>query len=973
MKKNIKFMLVALLALFGYSNASAQFSVGGNINKGYYTYQIDAINNTAKTATATLTGWTADPTQTDGSLTLPGTFQWEEGVNTYTVTVSAIANRVAAQPQSAVTNVSNATSVVIPKEIVTIGTGAFWGCSSLTSITFEAGSKVETIGSNAFATTKITEFDFSPCTSLQGLETEVFVQPGLNNTYITKVTLPTGPLFKHIGQAFQNLTNLSEIKNLDQSYVQEIVAQAFKGCGKLETLSLPGKNLQYIDKAALELSSVKNLSIDVSKLISLGGGTVAVTAPYGWTAGPATTNLYNKGAINQTPLESLTLTGTLTGKICAYAFGYCDKLDTVLDLTGVTFGSTAQIEGNAFSTCYNPAAPAKGIRGVKVGNITDNQSGNYTFAGNAFANCTLLESVEIGNITTAKAVGATAFGNQLKSVKIGTVKADDAAFEADAFVWKKVSGASLELAQGEGEYLNANNITQSIIPAGVFDMSAITALATGEVYPVIKIGEIRSLGGVFEDGAVTVVAASEISELTFTGAIAANGLNAKLIDVATYGGIKKITFKGAIGAAGIAAASFANLSGANGLTLDFEGLLAEGAVAAGAFELTETATKSYVVNYKYNNIPDYTVNPFDINAFNSTAAKATARFIVMNVTDKNLKTNFADEVKGIAGTGTTPADMKYEVFIVKAIVTADDATTFLVYQNGTSNVAWGRYDLGSFAIEQGPDPLNPYAVTNGMIIPRYQTVTFGEGESATEARVKLTLYGVYGDENENGGVTGDGESLVYMVPLQVFNGNYEIQKTNAKTIIIKAEAISGSFAEKDINIAYTDPDAAPTNNSVWATLPDFGTARAFGKNQTSDVITTQILWDGTNQAQYDVWGDADPDNIDHTQAYAPYAIYSISNPANYKGIDVVKLMVSATSGKIGLNWYYMFMRHFGDTSAAARVVWLTEGDATAIFGAKTAAKAAAEDGVMYNLQGARISAPQKGQLYIMNGKKYIAR
>ena len=970
MKKNFKFMLVALLAMFGFSNASAQFSVGGNINKGYYSYNVNAINNTAKTATVTLTGWTADPTQADGSLTLPGTFQWEEGINTYTVSVTAIADRNELLPQSAVTNVSNATSVVIPKEIVTIGIGAFYGCSALTSITFEEGSKVETIGSNAFATTKITDFDFSPCTSLQGLETEVFVQPSLNNTYITKVTLPTGPLFKHIGKAFQNLTNLAEIENLDQSYVQEIVAEAFKGCGKLETLSLPGKNLQYIDMAALELSSVKNLSIDVSKLIKLGGCTVDPDT-YVASDASATTNLYNKNAINVTPLQSLTLTGTLTGKICAYAFGYCDKIDAVLDLTGVTFGSTAQVEANAFTTCYNPAGSKKGIRGVKVGDITDNQSGDYTFAAGAFAGCTLLESVEIGNITTAKAIGAAAFGDQLKSVKIGTVKADDAAFQAGAFVWKKVSGASLELAQGEGEYLNANNITKNIIPAGVFDMSAITGLAATDVWPVIKIGEIRSLGGVFEDGAVTVAAASEISELTFTGAIAANGLDAKLINVANYTGIKKITFKGAIGAAGIATDAFANLECTNGLTLDFEGLLAEGAVAAGAFELTETTGKSYVVNYKYNNIPDYTVNPFNIKAFNSTAEYLTDRFIVLNVTDKNLKANFADEVKGIKGSGTDTN--KFDVYIVKAIVTADDATTFLVYQNGTSNIAWGRYDLGSFTVEQGPDPLNPYSVTNGMIIPRYQDITFGEGESATTARVKLTLYGTYGDENENGGVEGDGESLVYMVPLQVFNGNYEIAQTNAKTIIIKAEAISGSFAEKDINIAYTDPDAAPTNNSVWATLPDFGAARAFNKNQTTNVITTQILWDGTDQTNYDVWGDADPDNIDHTQAYAPYAIYSISNPANYKGIDVVKLMVSATSGKIGLNWYYMFMRHFGDTSAAARVVWLNEAEATAIFGTKTQAKAAVEDGVMYNLQGVRISAPQKGQLYIMNGKKYIGR
>jgi hypothetical protein len=255
-----------------------------------------------------------------------------------------------------------------------------------------------------------------------------------------------------------------------------------------------------------------------------------------------------------------------------------------------------------------------------------------------------------------------------------------------------------------------------------------------------------------------------------------------------------------------------------------------------------------------------------------------------------------------------------------------------------------------------------------MIIPRYQDVVFGEGEEATTARVKLTLYGTYGDENEDGGVEGDGESLVYMVPLQVFNGNYEIDKTNVKTIIVKAEAIDGTFGDKDIEIAYED--AALTYNSVWASLPNFGAPRGFTKNTTPNVITTQILWDGTQIPTYDVWGIG---GVDHDLPYAPYAIYSLSNPANYKGIDVVKLLVSSTSGKIGLNWYYMFMRHFGDYSAAARVIWLSDGEATAIFGVKENAKVAAENGAMYNLQGVRISAPRKGQLYIMNGKKYIAK
>ena len=965
MKKNFKFMLVAALGFFGLSNASAQeLNNGSTVTDAYYKYTLTSV----PVATGT-DKYTANVELTEvrdgknpvvsGKIYFPenGIITTTYGAEEYTLTLTSISK----------TNLPlknlGATSVEIPATLTAIPAECFKGCSDMTSITFATGSQVETIGTHAFATTKITNFDFSPCEKLAYLPNEVFVESATqNNTYITEVTLPTSPLFKHINGAFRKLTSLAKINNLKNSWIQEVIAEAFSGCDALKEISLPGNKLQYVDAAALKGSSIENLSINVSSIVYLGGGTVTVgtgTEPYTYDYSSfytdATSNLYGQAAINNSPLKSLTLTGTLTGIISTKAFAFCDKLNGILDLSGMTFGSTGQIMAQAFADCYNGD---KGIKGVKIGDITDNQSGNYTIAGDAFKGCNNLASVEIASIITAKAIGAAAFGEKLKSVKIGTIKADDAVFEAGAFKWADVSGATLSLAQGTGEYLNANNITNNIIPADVFDMSAITngSSISSFVWPVIKIGELKSLGGVFAAGAINP--ATNISELTFTGAIASNGLNAAIIKGATYTGLTAVTFKGTIGQGGIATGAFANTTKIT--TITFEGLLAEAAVAAGAFAITDDGSSSYALKYLCATVPDYYVNPFAKTAFKSGSSSSDTRFIALTVTNANLKAQFEDAVKGLA------TDGDFDIYLVEfAAETPTTSTSFLVYQNGSTNIAWGRYDLGSFTVEKGPDPLNPYTVTNGMIIPRYQQVEGG-------ARVKLTLYGSYGDENKNGGTEGKGESLVYMVPLQVFNGNYEIEKTNLKTIIIKAEAISGSFEDKDIEIAYQD--AALTHNSVWATLPDYGTDRAFKKHTTSDpnpdVITTQILWDGTDLTNYDVWGIG---GVDHTLAYAPYAIYSISNPANYKGVDVVKLLVSSESGKIGLNWYYMFMRHFGDYSAAARVIWMSESEATAIYGVKTETKAAAKDGVMYNLQGVRISAPRKGQLYIMNGKKYIAK
>lgn len=987
MKKNFKFMLSAVLAVFGLSNASAQeLHAGSTVTDTYYQYTL--LDDPVMTGTDKYTANVELTKIRDGknpvvsnAIYMPanGVFTTTYGSEEYTLTLTEIS--AANKP---LRNLDTATKVEIPATIKALPASCFEGCSAMTEIKFAANSQVATIGTHAFATTKITNFDFSNCVKLAELPDEVFVQAGLNNTYITNVTVPTSPLFKHINGAFQNLTKLATITKLEESWIQEVKASAFKGT-ELKELNLPGNALKYIDKEALkDMSKLKKLSIGVGKLLYLGGGTV--NADYSFTVSAATTNLF--GVATNTTLEELNLSGELMGKICANAFLGCTGLKgskdkttaQELDLTTMTLGSTGQIEGTSFDGCT-------GLKAVTIGDIANNESAGYTIETNAFTNCSNLATVTIGNISTISAINATAFGAApsivtignitsasaiaagafpaVKGVTIGSIIASDAAIAAGAFVWADVNDAYLNLAidKVKGEYLSQTSAddTKPVIPTGAFDFSAVGA-ATATVMPSIKIGKIYSKGGVFQTEAITKASAA-FTSVIFDGDIADNGIDKPLFSADA---VTALTFNGAIGVAGIATDAFANQT-ATLTALTFNGLLAEGAVATGAFYSDATPASSIAtVAYTYDGIPDYTVNPFDIHAFdsNGSAVVGTPRTIKFSVTDEDLKANYKDAVAGLE------TDGQFDIYLVYFYEEPEVIpTTFRVYQSGTSKIAWGRYDLGKFAIEQGPtDAKNyPYTATD-MIIDRYVTVKNGEGT----AKVKLTLYGSYGDENPNAvvaGKTDPGESLVYMVPLQVYNGQYQIKQTNSKTIIVKAEILDGTFAEKDIEIPY-DNTTALTENSVWSTLPAFDQPRGWKKNTTGDVVTTQILWDRTQPANYDVWGGA---AYDHTKAYAPYAIYSLSNPKNYKGVDVVKVLVNATSGKIGLNWYYMFMRHFGDTGSAARVIWMDDAEATAIFGVKENAKAAVEDNVMYNLQGVRISAPQKGQLYIMNGKKYIAK
>ena len=58
-------------------------------------------------------------------------------------------------------------------------------------------------------------------------------------------------------------------------------------------------------------------------------------------------------------------------------------------------------------------------------------------------------------------------------------------------------------------------------------------------------------------------------------------------------------------------------------------------------------------------------------------------------------------------------------------------------------------------------------------------------------------------------------------------------------------------------------------------------------------------------------------------------------------------------------------------SKAANFLGFGDSDITAIESAEAAADAAAQSAIHYDLQGRRVAAPQKGQLYIVNGKKVL--
>ena len=1036
MKKNFKFMLVGLLAIFGVSLAWSDDPQPVTFEDGNYIFEVTAPAGTNTKGTVKLLGLTdaakalkntdgQEPYINNGKLDFPGTATDENGKQ----------YKVTEMKDDAFAHVAYyATSVTIPASLTEIPEAAFNTLTNLASIEFEPESQVKKIGAQAFASTRITEFDFTNCVELEGLKDEVFVErsttkPNPNtNSYITKVKVPTAPNFKHINGAFRNLTELTEIENLENSWIQEIVDSAFAGT-KIGTtqdkpLVLPEKDLLYISKEALGGSNVAYMEIKMGSVLYVGGCNVTYemsnAGEYTYTYTPAEAvseegegiNLYGLTAAQaaaQTPvvapLVSLKLTGTQKGKICKNAFLACEKLNG-LDLTELEYGSKAQFETSSFEGC-------KLITSLVINDINNNETGAFTFMADAFKGCPI-ETLTMNKIGTANAVGAKAFCEALKTVTIGTVDAGAAAFAEDAFTFGKVSGAELFLAQGEEEFLNSKDAQTALIPAHAFDFSAIYRWAEtdGElVRPVVTIGEIASRGAAFADGAIF----GPVEKIEFTGDIARNGLTVGGNE-ATPAGVKILAeegesvFKtlifgdGAIETNGIGSGAFEGFTALE--TVTFNGLLAENAVASRSFtgsgKLGGTANDPirYIgtkdapfVSYTVTGIENWAVNPFAKNAFSQEDGQ---RVIWWSIADETLNTEISWAIHKAYCTAIGEEydlDREYsEKFNVYKWVDIlyvtpevdDEGPNFLFFQDKDTKVAWGRYDLGSFTNEKGkyareiPTPgattttwVNDYKPTD-MVIPRIQE-TGG-------VKVKVTLYGLYWDEDDFGKV-----STTYLVPLRVVNGTYQISKNNQHLIIGKAEIQGeGSFEDKDVKIYYNnvpaDVDGSFTpawkaggvteyfedaNNAVWEQLAT--EERVYKKATAADAKTHQELWDMV--ARYEGGTEGAAVNTSGKN------LWVMTDPAKYKGFRVDSNPIEKDNYTfIGEGWYYVLLNNYQDITAPARVIWLDEAQATAIFGVKELkAKAAAGDGAIYNLQGIRVINPTKGGVYIQNGKKFIVK
>ena len=305
-------------------------------------------------------------------------------------------------------------SIDIPANVETIGTAVFWGCSSLTTVTFEKGSQLKTIGGGS----SYYYGAFSYCSSLTSIEIPASVETIKASAFkgcssLATVTFENGSQLKTIGGgsyssgAFSDCTALTSIEI--PASVETIEAAAFKGCSSLATVTFEnGSQLKTIGGGSYSSGAFSDCTALTSIEIPASVETIEAAAFKGCSS-LATVTFENGSQLK-------TIGGGNSHSYYYGAFSYCSSL-TSIEIPA----SVETIKASAFKGCSSLATVT-----FENGSQLKTIEGGYPSSG-TFADCTALTSIEIP--ASVETIEAAAFkgcsslatvtfekGSQLKTI-----------------------------------------------------------------------------------------------------------------------------------------------------------------------------------------------------------------------------------------------------------------------------------------------------------------------------------------------------------------------------------------------------------------------------------------------------------------------------------------------------------------------------------------------------------------------------
>ena len=173
---------------------------------------------------------------------------------------------------------SSLTSIAIPTSVTSISSSAFSDCSGLTSVDFGENSQLTSISSSAFrecrsltsitipdSVTSISSYAFSYCSGLTTITIPEGVTSISNSTFsscnnLISITIPEG--VTSIGDwAFQGCSSLISITIPDS--VTSIGDSAFRDCGSLTSIAIPASVTSIVDHA-FQWCNFSTVTIDSS-------------------------------------------------------------------------------------------------------------------------------------------------------------------------------------------------------------------------------------------------------------------------------------------------------------------------------------------------------------------------------------------------------------------------------------------------------------------------------------------------------------------------------------------------------------------------------------------------------------------------------------------------------------------------------------------------------------------------------------
>ena len=382
------------------------------------------------------------------NLIIPETVSYEG----YSFSVTSIGS-------SAFSGCTSLTSLTIPDSVTSIGSSAFSGCTSLTSVTIP--DSVTSIGYSAFSgctsltsvtigngVTSIDNSAFSGCTSLTSLTipdsvTSIGKYAFRGCTSLTSVTIPNS--VTSIGySAFSGCTSLTSVTIPDS--VTSIGDYAFENCTNLTKVNYSGTVSQW---KAIKIGSyndkLRNAIIICTDDVIGNGNTVTIdnlkykiNNDYTAQIVGRTDTLGNLIIPEPVWYEGYTFTVT---SIVNNAFSGCTSL------TSVTIpNSVESIGDNAFQKCTS-------LTSATIGN-------NVTSIGSsAFFGCSKLKKIEIPDSVTyigSKAFDGTAFYNTVKNWENGVLYCGNHLISAKSDVTKiTVKASTVSIANGAFDNCNS--------------------------------------------------------------------------------------------------------------------------------------------------------------------------------------------------------------------------------------------------------------------------------------------------------------------------------------------------------------------------------------------------------------------------------------------------------------------------------------------------------------------------------------